>query len=58
VLVGVPRIHRSEALIGLMDRDARALGQDIEPFVGHDSRNLNDPIGFRGQPRHFQVDPN
>src|ERR1700721_2436154 len=58
MLIAVPIVHRAEHGLGLMDRYNRTFGEDVEVFVGYDRRDLDDEIGLRLEPGHFQIDPN
>jgi ribosome biogenesis GTPase / thiamine phosphate phosphatase len=58
VLISVPIVHRAEHGLALMDRDDRTFGEHIEVFVGYDRGDLDDEVGLRLEPGHFQIDPN
>ena len=44
-------------VIGLVDREVRPLGDDIQVAVRDDRRNLDDVVRVGLQARHFQIDP-
>ncbi len=56
-MLGVPFIHAIEHGIRLVHGNDRALGQDLELRVGDDGGDLDDPVGIRIEPGHFQIDP-
>src|SRR3984885_2811010 len=58
MLVSVPIVHRTEHGLLLLNRDDRTFGEHVEVFVGYDRGDLDDEIGLRLEPGHFQIDPN
>ena len=44
---GVPRVHRRQRLVALVDRQHRALGAPAELGVGDDDGELDDPVALR-----------
>ena len=53
----VPRIHRVERRVVLVNDEHRRLRDGFERVVGDDERHLDDPIGIGLQAGHFEVDP-
>src|ERR1700737_4451745 len=58
MLIAIPIIHCAEHRLALMHRQHGTFGKHVEVFVGYDRRNLDDEIGLRLEPGHFQIDPN
>lgn len=54
---GIPLIHAIENVIGLMDYDARAFGQNVQFTIGNDSGDFDDRILIRIESGHLQVHP-
>ena len=57
VLAGVPFIHRGHYRVGLVDRDHRPFGEDVQIAIGDDGGDLDDAIVEGVQTGHFQIDP-
>jgi hypothetical protein len=53
----VPLVHGRKRLFGLPHRDDGALGDDGKVAVGHDGRDLDDPVALRDEAGHLEVDP-
>jgi hypothetical protein len=53
----VPVVHRVEDRVGLVDGEHRRLGDRRELGVGHDDRDLDDPVAVGIEPRHLHVEP-
>ena len=53
----VPGVHRLEHLVGLVQHQQRALGDDAQLGVGHQHGDLDDAVGVGRQPGHLHVDP-
>ena len=53
----VPRVHRGEHRVVLVDDPHRRFGDGDEVGVGDDQRDLDDPVGLGLEAGHFQVDP-
>jgi hypothetical protein len=53
----VPRIHCVQHLVGLVDDQHRALGEQIQVRIGDEHGHLDDAIAVGSEPGHFHVDP-
>jgi hypothetical protein len=53
----VPRVHRVEHLVGLVDHQHRPGGEHVELRVGDQRRDLDHAVGVRLQAGHLHVDP-
>ena len=53
----VPGVHLAHRLVGLVDREHRAFGQDVQMHVGDHDGHLDDAVRVRLQAGHFHVDP-
>jgi len=54
----IPVVHCVQHGVGLVDRDDRAFGDDLQLRIGHDRRDFDDAVPVRVEARHLQVDPN
>ena len=54
---GVPRIHRRQHALRLMQGQHRTLGDHLELHVGDHDRDLEYAIAVRIQPAHLHVEP-
>ena len=57
VVLAVPVVHCVEHGHGVVDREYRPLGQNLEFTVGDDTGGFQYRIAVGIQPGHFQVDP-
>ncbi len=53
----IPLVHCLESRLAYRNRKHWPHGDLVELIVGNQSRNLDDVIGIRIEPGHFQVDP-
>ena len=53
----VPRIHRVEDGVWLMQHQHRAFGDGVEIAVGDDDGDFDDVISLRHEAGHFHIDP-
>jgi hypothetical protein len=49
--------HSRQSLVGRVDDHVDPFAQDIELGVGHQHRDLDEPVGLQIQAGHLAVDP-
>ena len=57
MLAGVPLVHLTEDLRGLVDGEHGALRKNVQLPIRHDGGDLDDRLPLRVEPGHFQIDP-
>ena len=53
----IPVIHAFDITLGLVNGKHRAFINNLKISIGNNSGNFDDPVTFRDQARHFQVNP-